>query len=189
MDRTTCFFGFRQILSDFIGGFRFVHSYLSRLISQSWLWTSPYNIINTQFISKNDASSTVHINQGIQIGMIQTKIVEEGTILTKMVNIVRIIHRTFFIAHQKQQTRRHLLNQLISTLTISSGSKHSLSLFFWQFGKNTQSQLIRFYPPIKKLLQFQWEKEKLHSKSLFNFYFNCKRYQSMVLSRSFFLRY
>ena len=100
-------------------------TYRLTLVAQGRLNPHPYNVIDAQFVAKYNLAVIVDINDSSQRRRGDTKIVEEGGILTVQESIILIIQTLLLVSKEEQNTRAHIFFQLRSALNISLFSKHN----------------------------------------------------------------
>jgi len=85
-----------------------------------WQIAHPYDVVDSQFIAEYYLRALIQINHCRKVGLIKAKQIEKSTVLPKWESIVGIIHRTFPIAQQQDQTRVQFLSQRLSTGGVGS---------------------------------------------------------------------
>lgn len=117
---------------------------LLRHLTNCGLRTCPYDGIDGWIISKNIVFISIDIDPGNQVGLTNTKKIEKGTILTKIVGIIGIIDSTFAISEEQQTSGLKCFFQFFSSFCIDLFTKHSL--------KKTDS--ITLFNPFARFLNY-----------------------------------
>ena len=84
----------------------------------------PYNIVDVYLVAHQIFDVVVHVDDAYQTVSLQTEVVEERAVLTKLVCVGRIIGWRIIVAEQENEAAPHKLSELFAALRISSCAEH-----------------------------------------------------------------
>ena len=64
----------------------------------------PHDVVDGQLVAEDDGRALVDVDHRRQVGLVETEVVEEGTVLPEGVAVVGVVHRALGVAREHQQT-------------------------------------------------------------------------------------
>ena len=81
--------------------------------------TIPHNVVNVNLIACQPNFPALGVQQCCETGAVLAEEIEEGAVLTILISIGRIVHRTLVVAEKNYQSVADRLAESLSSLDVS----------------------------------------------------------------------
>ena len=101
-------------------------SHLCAQLHKAWLRTCPDDILDSEIVAKEHLLARLGIDNRHQGRQVESKVVDEGRVLTEGVGVVRIVVGREGVARNQNQTIANATAQLGATIFVGICTKHSI---------------------------------------------------------------
>ena len=101
----------------------FLHTHLLSQRGNRRLVAHPDDVIDGEVVAENDRLVRVKVNDGGDVGNGKSEEIEEVAVLTEVISVVGIIHRSLVVAEEHSDAAIHGVHQFLSSVFVNLGFK------------------------------------------------------------------
>ena len=85
------------------------HTDPGALLAERRLGALPYYVVDGEIVAEDDLPVFVNVDDSRKRRVAEAEEIEEGTVLTEGIGVVKIVHRSLPVAEEKKKTLAHIL--------------------------------------------------------------------------------